>query len=168
MKNWRLKKTLARRIETRPIEDADVRYAWASYKLGKFPIIADGLAAAKFKSAFETMVLTTYPATWVVSAESSKGFMPVGIVFASFAPLNAYLIIMGISWFPWATKRNILEGTVAFFNMLRKQLAWVGYANDEHKRLYEVCCMHGIMRRVGTSHVVFPDGPAAVFEGKKP
>lgn len=165
MKNWRLRKTLARRIETRPIEDADVRYAWASYKLGKFPIIADGLGAAEFKPTFERMVLSDYPATWVVSAETAKGFMPVGIVFASFAPLNAYLIIMGISWFPWASDRNKLEGVVAFFNMLRKQFSWIGYAKPEHKRVYEVCCMHGIMRRVGTVH--FDDGPMAVFEGKK-
>lgn len=168
MKNWRLKKTLARRIEIRPIEDADVRYAWAAYKLGKFPILPEGMDAAQFKSAFEMLVLTTYPATWVVSAESHKGFIPSGIVFASFAPLNAYLIIMGITWFPWVSKRNILEGTVAFFNGVRKQLPIIGYANEEHKKLYEVCCMHGIMRRVGTSHVIFKDGPAAVFEGKKP
>lgn len=166
MKNWRLKKTLSRRVETRPIEDADVKYAWAAYKLGKFTVIPDGMDAPEFKSAFEQLVLIAFPATWVVSAETKKGFMPIGMVFGSFAPLNTHLNIGGVSWFPWASKRNILEGDVAFFNMLRKQpFQWIGYARPEHKAAYEVCCMHGIMRRVGTMH--FADGPLAVFEGKK-
>lgn len=166
MKTWRLKKTLSRRVETRPIEDSDVRYAWAAYKLGKFNIIPDGLDAAQFKAAFEQMVLATLPATWIVSANTAKGFMPIGIVFGAFAPLNTHLVIVGITWFPWASKRNILEGDVAFFNMLRKQpFQWIGYAKQEHKPAYEVCCMHGIMRRVGTMHMA--DGPVAVFEGKK-
>lgn len=165
---WRLRKTLARRIEVRPIEASDVPYAWATYKKGGLAEFgfAETLTADQFKQAFEQTVMTQYPATWAVLADTPKGVIPVGFVFCSWAPLNAYLIIMGISWCPWATKRNILEGTVAFFNSVRKQVPWMGYANDKHKKLYEVCCMHGIMRRIGTSHVVFPDGPAAVFEGR--
>lgn len=164
---WRLRKTLARRIETRPIEDADVRYAWATYKKGGLSELgfAETLSADQFKAAFEHTVLTLFPATWAVLAETHKGFMPIGFVFCSWAPLNAYLIVMGISWCPWASKRSILEGTVAFFNSIRKEHRWMGYARPHHKRPYEVCCMHAIMRRVGTSYTVFPDAPAAVFEG---
>ena len=167
MKTWRLRKTLSRRIEVRPIEDADVRYAWATYKKGGLAELgfAESLAADQFKAAFEETVLSKFPATWVVQTQTPKGFMPVGFVFGSWAPLGVYLIVMGISWCPWASKRNILEGTVAFFNSIRKQLPWMGYANDKHKKLYEVCCMHGIMRRIGTSHVL--GGPAAVFEGRQ-
>ncbi len=167
--SWRLRKTLARRIEIRPIEDADIGYAWAAYKTGGLSEMgfAQSLTADKFKIAFEHSVITQYPATWVVMAQTSKGFIPVAFVFGAWAPLGAYLIVMGISWFSWASKRNILEGTVGFFNSIRKELSVMGYANEKHKKLYEVCCMHGIMRRIGTSHVALPDGPAAVFEGRK-
>ncbi len=167
--NWRLRKSLARHIQVRPIEDADIRYAWAAYKTGGLSEMgfAKSLTAEQFKVAFEQTVVTMYPATWAIIANTRKGLIPVGFVFGSFAPLNAYLIVMGISWFSWASKRNILEGTVAFFNSIRKEFPWMGYANNKHKKVYEVCCMHGIMRRIGTSHVVFPDGPAAVFEGRK-
>lgn len=162
---WRLRKTLARRIETRPIEDADVRYAWAAYKTGALTIIEPGLSAEQFKPAFEQLVGTRYPVTWVILVQTAKGFIPAGIVFAASAPLGAYLIIMGVVWCPWATKRNILEGTVAFFNRLRRETPWMGYATEEHRKVYEVCCMHGIMRRIGKSQEVYPG--ATIFEGRK-
>lgn len=164
---WRLRKTLSRRIEVRPIEDADVRYAWAAYKKGALaelgePYTSD-LDAAQFKSAFERTVLTTHHAWWTISGETKNGFIPIGIVVGEWGPSQAFMIIVGISWFPWASRRNIVEGTVKFFDGLRKQMKWVGFATPKHKPLYEVCCMHAIMRRVGTTNMTKP--PSAVFEG---
>ena len=168
-KNWRLKKTLARRIEVRPIENSDLQYAWAAYKSGGLSEMgfAKDLGAPAFKTAFEQAILTNHHAAWIVQAQTKSRFMPVGMVLGSWAtPQAAYMIVTGIAWFPWATKRNILEGTVAFFNKIRKEIPVVGYAMNGHKRAYEVCCMHGIMRRVGTTHVVFPGQSAAVYEGR--
>jgi hypothetical protein len=170
--SWRLRKTLARKVECRPIEDEDMRFIWAAYKKGALatmgPDFADGqMDAVQFREKFENAVLENYHAGWTVFGETSRGMIPIGIAFGAWAPVGAYLIITGIAWFPWASKRNILEGTVAFFDALRNaKTPWVGYAKSNAKRLYEVCCMHSIMRRVGTSHIVFPGEPAAVFEGK--
>ena len=173
--NWRLKKTLSRRLEFRPIEQEDMRYIWAAYKGGSLASMGGAFSesemnAEEFKTAFEAEITTRYHAAWTMFAETKRGFVPVGFVLGFYAhpepQFAPYMIVGGIVWFGWASKRNIIECTVKFFNEIRNTLPMIGYANEEHKRLYEIVAMHGIMRRVGTSHNVF-DGPAAVFETRK-
>ncbi len=151
-KKWRLSKTLSRRVEVRPIENDDVKYAWAAYKQGKLPWldIPKDLDAASFKAEFEQFVLTRAHAAWTVSTDTKKGFIPAGIALGQWGP--SFMFISAIEWFPWATCRNIVEGTVYFFDNLRKQFPVMGLANDQHKPLYEACMMHGIIHRIGTSH----------------
>lgn len=163
-KTWRLSKTLARRTEVRPIENEDVKFAWAAYKNGALDAMGlpQGLDAAGFKSEFERYVLTNTPATWTIITETKNGFIPSGFVFGQ---LGAFLTIVGIAWCPWASKRNIIEGAVRFFNRIRREMPWIGFAADEHKAVYEVCMQHGIMSRIGTSHSL--GKRMAVFEGRK-
>lgn len=151
-KKWRLSKTLSRRVEIRPIENEDVKYAWAAYKQGKFTEVGlpSGLGASEFKVEFEKFVLANAHAAWTVLAETKKGFMPIGLALGQWGP--AFMIIGNIEWFPWASRRNIVEGTVYLFNKLRKEFPVIGFAREEHKPLYEACLMHGIMHRIGTSH----------------
>lgn len=150
-KKWRLSRTLSRHVEVRPIENGDVKYAWAAYKQGKLSElpIPKGLDAASFKTEFEKFVLTNVHAAWVILTQTKNGFIPVGMVLGQW--MLSFVLISDIEWFPWATCRNIVEGTVYFFNNLRKQFPVMGFANDEHRPLYEACAMHGIMHRVGTS-----------------
>lgn len=165
---WRLKKTLARRIEVRGIEADDLKYLWATYKLTGLPQLGfagKDMKAEEFQSAFE-QVAAQFSEAWTILVETKRGFIPAGVMFGNVAPMGAYLIVTGAVWFPWASARNVIEGTVAFLNMIRKRLPSMFYALDEHKRLYEVVCMHSILRRVGTSHIVFPGRSAAVFETK--
>lgn len=165
-KRWRLSRTLKRRVEVRPIEQDDVKYAWAAYKKGSLEGMGfkSDLDAQQFKDAFEAYVLTQVHACWTVIAQTAKGFIPVGFVLGGWAPHQTFMFITAICWFPWASCRNIVEGTIQFFDKIRKQMKVMGFAAPEHKRLYEVCCMHGIMRRVGTTNLA--NVPAAVFEGK--
>jgi hypothetical protein len=151
---WRLSKTLKRRIDVRPIENEDVKYAWAAYKQDKLGQIkfSDGLNALDFKTAFEGFVLTRAQAAWTVLGETNRGLIPIGIVLGQWGPGAAFMLVSAIAWYPWASRRNIVEGTVKLFNNLRKQFPVMGFANDEHRPLYEACAMHGIMRRIGTSH----------------
>jgi hypothetical protein len=165
-KNWRLGKTLSRQIEVRPIEDDDVKYAWAAYRKGALEAMgfAPDLNAQTFTDAFESYVLTNARAAWTVMAQTKDGFIPIGFVLGDWAPQGAFMMIVGISWFPWATRRNIVEGTVAFFSRVRKEMNLMGFASREHMPLYDVCCAHAVMRRVGTSHM---NGRwTAVYEGR--
>ena len=151
-KKWRLSKTLSRHVEIRPLENEDVKYAWAAYKQGKLKEMGlpDDLDAAAFKSEFEKFVLTRAHAAWTVIAETPKGLLPVGIAFGNWGP--PFMIMNWMAWLPWASKRNIIEGTVAICNQLRKQFPLICMASDEDKKLYETCMMHGIVHRIGTSH----------------
>ena len=167
--NWRLKKTLARRVEVRVMEPNDIKFLWAAYKKGGLaemdPALSDGsMSADEFRTAFD-VIAARYSEGWTIIAETPRnGVRPVGAVFGALAPLVGYVIVAGIAWFPWASRRNVVEGTIAFFNTARRHFPMIGYATGGHSRLYEVCCMHGIMRRIGTSHAVFPGQPAAVYE----
>jgi hypothetical protein len=162
-RKWRLSKTLKRQVSYHPIEDDDVKYVWAAYKKGALASMGfEGvdLPADEFKRAFEEIVVTRCPATWVLLAKGK----PVGVVFGSWAPNAAYIIIAGMCWFPWATKRNIIETMVNFLNGVRREFMLMFYATKEHKKVYEVCAMHGTVRRVGTSYTAIPGHAACVFE----
>ena len=121
----------------------------------------------EFKDALTKGVIEHCHAAWTLFGQTKKGVIPVGIVLAAWAPNAPYLIITGIAWMPWASRRNIIECTVGFFNSARREFQFVGYATEDHKRMYEVCAKHGIMRRVGTSYVAIPGHAAAVFETVK-
>lgn len=153
----------------RPIEADDIRYVFAAYKKGSLASMGEqfsnpDMPADEFKTAFEAWVLERYHAAWTMFAQTGRGFIPVGLLFSCFAPSAPYMIVNGVVWFPWATKRNIIESIVNFFNEARKEYQFVLYALPEHRKAYEVCAMHGIMRRIGTSYVAIPGKPATVFE----
>lgn len=165
---WRLKKTLKRSASYRPIEDEDVKYAWAAYKKGALASMGEAFTqemnAEQFKHLFEAFVLANHHAAWTLIAPTAKGRIPVGVVLAAWAPNAPYMIVNGMCWFPWASHRNILEAIVSFLSGVRKEQPLVFYALPEHKRTYEVCAMHGVVRRVGTSFIAFPGKQAAVYE----
>ena len=78
-KNWRQKKTLTRRLEFRPIEAEDVKYAYAAYKMGALKDMAApfdelGMSADEFNIAFQTIVLIPITAPGPCSRRPKRGF----------------------------------------------------------------------------------------------
>ena len=173
-KNWRLKKTLTRRLEFRPIEAEDVKYAYAAYKMGALKDMAApfdelGMSADEFNIAFQTIVLIRYHGAWTLFAETKKGFLPVGMVLAfhshSDPALSPFMIVGDIVWFPWARARNKIEAAVHFFKTIGPTIPMVDYAHGEtNRKFFEMICQHGVMRRVGTTFNVIKGEPVAVFE----
>lgn len=169
---WRLKKTLKRKIEFRPIEDGDCKFAWAAYRLGALSSMGErftaGMTPEAFYEAFVDEVRANYAGAWTLSAETRRGFMPVCIVLAFFSHPNPklapFMIIGDMIWMPWASVRNKVESAVGFFNAIRKEIPMVEYANEDAKPFFEMIAKHGVMRRVGTSRVVYPGQNTAVFE----
>lgn len=160
---WRLSRTLKRATDYRPIEDEDIKYLWAAYRQGAFDFENRDMGAAEFKSAFEHAVLSNCSAVWVLYGKTRKAFIPVGVVFATHTHLP-FFVVSGAVWLPWASKRNIVECMVAFLNRIRRDHQLQFYATPEHRKLYEVCCKHGIVRRVGTSYEAIPGHAASVYE----
>jgi hypothetical protein len=165
---WRLSQTLRRTVDYRPIEAEDIKYLWAAYKQGAFPDMEAGLEPDEFKETFYSIVQAKFHAVWTLFGPTRKGFIPVGVVFATWAPNGPFLIVTGAVWMPWASKRNIVECMVGFLNGVRKEFALQFYALPEHKRLYEVCAMHGAVRRIGTSYTAIAGKHAAMFETRAP
>ncbi len=164
---WRLKKTLARKLEFRPIENEDLSFAWAAYRHDALKnIFQDGLSAAEFKTAFEELVLTRYDAAWTMMAETEKGFIPVGFAFGFWPHEQAtpFMLMDAFVWFPWSKPRNRIESAVNFLNEIRKEIPMLGFASSENKRFMEMLARHGIVNRVGTSYNVFPGERASIWE----
>ena len=158
-------------MDYRPTEVEDIKYLWAAYKQGGLKAMGfedTALSPDEFRSAFEQKLVENCHAAWTLFAHTRKGFIPVGFIMAAWVPGGSYLIVLCVVWMPWASKRNVVEGAVGFFNKARKEFSFMGYAIPEHKRMYEVCAMHGIMRRVGTSYVALPGQACAVFESRAP
>lgn len=166
---WRLSRTLKRATDFRPIEVEDERYLWAAYKQGALSPMGEQFADGKmtvdeFRKAFERAVIDRYHAAWTLFANTKRGFIPVGMVFASWAPNGSFLIVHGATWLPWASNRNIIESMIGFLSRIRSEFPLQFYCLAEHKRLYEVCAMHGVVRRIGTSYVAIKGKAAALFE----
>lgn len=168
---WTRTKTLRRSPSYRPIEEDDVRYLWAAFKKGALKDIGfddTSLTAEQFSEAFHKFVLSNAHAAWTLFAPTKRGKIPVAVILATWGPGGNHLVVMGMAWLPWATKRNMVESMVGFVQGIRKEIPLMAYALPEHKRMYEVVAAHGCARRVGTSYVVIPGKQCAVFEARKP
>lgn len=168
---WRLKKTLARHLAFRPIEDDDLPYVWAAYRGGALgDTFPDGLNATEFKAEFEDLVVIRYDAAWTLFAETKKGFIAVGVVLG-FWPHHdaaAFMIADMFVWFPWSSTRNRVESAVNFINSIRSEIPMLGFARLADKPFFEVIARHGIVRRIGKSENVFGDEQASVWETRTP
>lgn len=130
---------------------------------------ADGsLNSSDFTALVEIEVTTKYHAAWTLFAETKRGLSPIGLILGFYPhpdqAFSAYMLVGGIVWFPWASVRNKIESAVNFFNRIRNEIPMMGFAEMDHKKMYEVICRHGIMRRIGTSMNVFPGKQVSMFE----
>lgn len=168
---WTRTRTLKRSPTYRPIEDEDVKYLWAAYKKGSLKEIGftdTGMSAEQFNVAFHKFVMENAHATWTLFAPTKRGNIPVGVILGIWGPGGNHIVVMGMSWLPWASKRNMIESAVYFAQHMRKEIPLMFYAVPEHKRMYEVLAAHGCARRIGTSYIVIPGTACAVFEARKP
>lgn len=140
-------------------------YLWAAYKKGALSEMGldDGMTSEQFDDAFAASI-ERFTNGWIIVADTKRGRLPAGILFGTMTPF--FTIMSGGAWFPWATRRNVVEGTVAFFAAKRREFPIMFPADEPSKRLYEICCMHGVLRRIGTSFTMMPGKSAAVFESR--
>ena len=163
----RLKKTLGRKTSFKPIEAEDVSYAWAAYRGGSLDeIFESDLTAAEFKSAFEQFVTRRFDGAWTLSAETTKGFIPVGIALGFWPHQEAmqFMVMDSFEWFPWASPRNKIESAVRFLHLVREEVPMIGFVRPEDKDYVAMIARHGILNRVGTSYNIFPGERASIWE----
>lgn len=115
-----------------------------------------------FKIVIRELVDTQYNGAWAVTAPTNYGEIPVGAVFAW---VRGKVVQMGdMLWFPWASKRNILEASIIFFHEMRKQAVVLEFAQKKDEAFFSHIASYGIMRRVGHVHDIYQDQPAILFQ----
>lgn len=144
--------------------------------MGGFPSLAERFAdgkmdAVEFNKQLGEELVQNYDEAWILTAFNQKKIRPVGLVLAFSSHWNPtfspFMIVADIIWFPWATPRNKIETTVKFFSEIRKEIQMVEYAKRDQQKFFDMVCAHGVMRRAGTSYVVYPDQPTAIYETRK-
>lgn len=133
------------------------------------PFVKTEMNAEQFKETFEAVVIARYDGVWTMFAETKKGFMPVGMIFAFYSHpdpvLSPFMIVGDLIWFPWASPRNKIESAVNFFTKIRNEIPMMDYAYGEtNKRFFAMLAKHGIMQRVGTTFNVKKGEAVAVYE----
>ena len=147
-----------------------MRWIWAAYSKGALASMGEQFKSgemepAEFKDAFGREVLENYSAGWTLFADDKRVGLVLG--FYPHPKVQTYMIVGDMIWFPWASPRIRIEAAVRFFSELRHTLPFVEYAKFEYKRFFDVIAAHGIMRRVGTSQVIYPGEPTAIYETRQ-
>ena len=133
-------------------------------RLSEFsPIMQADMGKEDFRSVIRELIEEQYNGAWTVSAPTTKhGKIPVGAIFAW---VRGGVIEMGdMLWFPWASKRNILEASIIFFHEIRKQAVVLEFARKKDEAFFAHIASYGLMRRVGHVHDIYPDQPAILFQ----
>lgn len=139
-----------------------MRYLWALYRLGEMDL-EEGMDAATFQEVATARMLSLYSHAWTLEEQTHKGRIPVGIVCG--IDCGRYIVVGDTRWFPWASKRNRIEGIVRFVNVMRREMRLVWHAEPENRDFSDHIMRHGIARRVGTLHELEP-GSCAFYQSK--
>lgn len=150
----------------RPGTQPDFGWLWASYELSGGEMEKEEFIDNRVFTLAKYQLVTFIEDENKVF-ESGKG--PVGIIAAKD---DGWTVEPHVEWFHWATKKNILRGTVAFLMILR-------YSKDvgvslikphlEHKLFYKKMKKYVPIYPVGKIPKGFNDGDAFEFyiRGKK-
>ncbi len=163
----------------------DRSFAFAAYKMGAFKdvdvVFEEDHDPEMFKLAFAWWAHANYGVfqlnaslepsistvgTWTVESVSSRNVRePVGLIVGW---VRGRVVQVGeMIWYPWATNRNRIEGAVQFFDTMRREFHVMDFAQMKDKGFFEMICRHGILRKVGHLHGLYPNGPAVLFETKE-
>lgn len=162
----RLSVTLKREPSHRLIQPEDVKWVWAAYRKQGLPSLdrffPEGLKPDQFNDAMARLLDETY--CWICEAQTDRGRRPVGLVLAR--PFVHDTLIMGnMTWFPWASQRNVYESAINLINELRGRMNLLFHVEEHDKPFAIGIARHGIIRRVGTLHYI-RERPMAVFQSR--
>jgi hypothetical protein len=159
---YRLYRTLKRKPRFRNFQDNDIKYLWAAYKL---QIDDKDITPEAFQYVTLETIDTTYDYAWILEAPTkTHDIFPVGIIFG--VKNNTFVNISDIEWFPWASKRNIVEASLHFAAKVREQETVTIAVKMKDKNTMEHFTKYGIITRIGTLKGVFDNEPAPFYQTK--
>lgn len=131
-------------------------------------LIAQDLDKSEFPQALmEYMEFNVLSAITFMAGDDLR---VIGVGF--FWPRGRILQTADLIWFPWASKRNVLESYLNFANEIRNtthpesgnKYVVLEFCREEGEKFFTQMCRYGVMRRVGTSHEVHPNEKTCVYE----
>ncbi len=139
-----------------------MKWFFAAYKKGLFPALKEEMSASEFNEVFTQLVAQGYHGLWTQYAITKRGEVPVG--FISGVKLDGHWLLTEFAPFPWASTRNKWETLIKFLNWFRTQDNGIIRVKGSEKRIFELACKTGVIRRAGTWYNWYGTEPAAVFQ----
>lgn len=97
--------------------------------------------------------------SWIIAAPTARGMLPVGLVIGS---TQGHRLFPHAIWFPWASPRNILEGTLVFLrDSIEANMLVVIASGTKFLPFFTKLHRYGILRRCGPIPGWFSDSEAA-------
>lgn len=123
----------------------DQRDLFAAYKLakGKAPYFEENLGPNEFVDALSVLI-NGFDASFVIQAER-----PLGLVLGMQDGVLPHIMWPHVWWFPWATPRNKIEGTLKFITELRDDFLLLIVGKEDEKDFWVHICKYGVLERIG-------------------
>lgn len=135
-----------RKIAVEPTTEQDFKWLWAAYKKGAF---SNTIQPDLDRDSFVEFVIA---ASEIVSGLYTvfNGDMAIGLISVAAKRFgDADYGEPHIDWFPWATKRNKIEGLAKFILTYRNEYPIFIQSGEETLKFVTHIAKYGILRRVG-------------------
>lgn len=136
------------------------------------PIFETDMRQSEFKDAIEQIVGNSglTPITFFAMVKGKMQAIGMGLYNVRGRIWQTERVIV----FPWARKRNVLEGYVNFVNTIRNEinqesgqtLVLYEFSDEKSQKFFDHVCKYGIMNRVGTSLDYKPNSKTAIYESR--
>jgi hypothetical protein len=147
-----------------------IRWLWAAYKTGSFPLegrFPAGLSAPEFQREAVVMLRELIQAghDGVVLVDRDGQHVGFVTVWRVVHPAQVPQFYPHVIWFSWATARNKLECSLHFLIEMKKSALGVIIAEPQNWQWFSHLAQYGVLRRVGTFRGYWADGrDAGIFE----
>lgn len=145
-------------MSVRDFVEDDIKFMYVAYKKGTLAAQA-GLSPAEFHNSMIDWMLKHYDYAWTIAKDGK----PIGVVSA--INCGTFAMLGDVTWMPWASARNKIEGCARIFVELRKRLFFMFHADRKNRDFYVHMAKMGLVRRVGTIHEM-ADEPLALFQSR--
>jgi hypothetical protein len=132
-----------RKVTVSPLSEDDMPFLWAAYRKGVWgDILRDDLTRDEFSEAI--YLLSKQKMLFAIKAPNK--YPVVGI--AGMTP-GEHCDQADAEWFPWATTRNKLEGSIRAILTLRDLSPFLIWANESQTEFLTHVARYGVLRRMG-------------------
>lgn len=118
----------------------------------------------EFDSVLREHLQTNYDGGWVCVCHTARGMSPVGVIFGVLA--GPMLLIGDMTWFWWASRRNVVEAVAKFVDTMRARVVTIMYVARKDERFFDYIGRLGLIRRVGILHDVLQE-PAVLYQSRR-